>query len=283
MNLPFIIAEIGSNWKKSEDPQINFDCAIRQISAASLAGADAVKFQLFKTSDFLSPSSRNRPDAPNFDEYSLPEEWLPKLAEHCAKSEVWFMCTAFSVEGYEKVAPFVDMHKVASPEFHDLNIRKYLAEQEVLPVIYSLGCAESRDLNDLLQKAEVKDRDIFLECISEYPAKASDYNLFEIRNFVSLAKAFRLSLSWGVSDHTKDLQLAIAAREQGATFFEKHVDFFPKEGPPGPDSEVSIGASDFKRYCSVIKAIEPIDYDIKKRECRNLYGRRLIDGGYFRE
>ncbi len=48
----FIIAEIGNNHEGS------FNVACKLIKEAKKAGVDAVKFQTFKTEDFISPNEK---------------------------------------------------------------------------------------------------------------------------------------------------------------------------------------------------------------------------------
>ena len=48
--------------------------------------------------------------------YALPREWVKLLADHCGRLGIDFMCSAFSVDGYKFIDPFVKMHKVTSPE-----------------------------------------------------------------------------------------------------------------------------------------------------------------------
>ena len=50
----FIVAEIGNNHEGS------FKIASKLIEEAKKAGVDAVKFQTFKTEDFISPHEKKR-------------------------------------------------------------------------------------------------------------------------------------------------------------------------------------------------------------------------------
>ena len=50
----FIIAEIGNNHEGS------FNVACKLIEEAKKAGVDAVKFQTFKTEDFIVPNDKER-------------------------------------------------------------------------------------------------------------------------------------------------------------------------------------------------------------------------------
>lgn len=53
----FIIAEIGTNWRVSENMDENFQQALKLIDKAAEAGADAVKFQLFRSKKMYAPNA----------------------------------------------------------------------------------------------------------------------------------------------------------------------------------------------------------------------------------
>ena len=71
---PYVIAEAGSNFNQS------FDTAKRLIDVATEAGADAVKFQLFKASA-LYPDGGEMYEA--FRAVELDAGWVATLKKHC--------------------------------------------------------------------------------------------------------------------------------------------------------------------------------------------------------
>ena len=246
MNTPYIIAEIGSNWRTFED-------AKRQIFEANIAGASAVKFQMFTLQELFGPDYKTDAKC-----YGLPFELVEPLADYCEDVGIDFLCSAFSIEGFKFVDMFVKMHKVASPEALDLNIRDFLLFQ-AKPVIWSNGCAEI---------FWASHKDVVMECVSKYPAKLTDY---------SLRKPIRGRL--GLSDHTLDTDLARLFRNSECMFFEKHVDFLmDKYDDNMPDRCVSIGGEEFRQYVKAIKQ-EPVTI---REESAKLYGRQHQGPGYFR-
>src|SRR3990167_4306805 len=121
----FIIAEAGSNWFAGEVPSegagtLQFARAWALIEAAAEAGADACKFQVFSSASVYAPQAgafENLGDVNAlFKKLEMPKEWLPDLAAHCAKHEVEFMASVFSIEDLRAVNPFVRRHKIASYE-----------------------------------------------------------------------------------------------------------------------------------------------------------------------
>src|ERR1700727_3264859 len=92
----YVVAEIGSNH--------NHDLALARemIAAAAQAGADAVKFQLFRA-DSLYPPHAGQVDTPMgtadlhemFDAVELPYEWLHELHDAAREASVAFLCAPF--------------------------------------------------------------------------------------------------------------------------------------------------------------------------------------------
>jgi sialic acid synthase SpsE len=274
LSKPFIIAEIGSNCFKYRSEVRNLDNAVRQIGAAREFGANAVKFQLFSSEELWGKECKGTTFAELQDKYAMPYHWLPELKKACNKANIEFMCSAFSVGGFELVSKYVKRHKLASPEVRAEDMCDYLFAQDK-PVILSLGCVKSDELPQVMNR--VRPKDVVLECVSKYPAKMIDYNLFNVRSLALVNNQV-----WGISDHTRNSELAILARSKGATYFEKHVDFFSYEGDPTPDSEVSINGEQFRNYVADIRDQDVVDHDTDKRLAIKLYARRKSKEGWFR-
>jgi sialic acid synthase SpsE len=204
----------------------------------------------------------------------MPYHWLPKLRKVCDEVGIEFMCSAFSVDGFDLVSKYVTRHKLASPEVRAEDICNYLFNQSK-PIILSLGCVSSEELPQVMNR--VGPMDVVLECVSKYPAKMADYNLYHVR---TLAKT--QGQVWGVSDHTRDSNLAQLARAKGASYFEKHVDFLPHEKGKTPDSSVSINGSEFRQYVEDIRSQEVLDHDTLKQTAIKLYARHKTEKGWFR-
>ena len=264
---PYIIAEIGSNWCQFDTEKENLHCAKTQIRMAEESGASAVKFQFFRAAELYGSNCYDSNFSADTDRCALPQEWLSILEEYCSNNGIDFLCSAFSVKGILRVAPFVDMHKLASPEFLHPGMREALLCQEK-PVIYSLGCA------DQYQHC-FKRQDIILSCVSDYPADPTHYDLIRVK-----ALAAENDCKWGISDHTEYTWLARYARSLGATVFEKHVDFVEKADTP--DSCVSCGRGTFKEYVDILREQEVVDHEELTKKPLELYGRIAKGGDYYR-
>lgn len=254
-----ILAEVGSNWKKYESNRKNWEIAKKQIMMAKEYGATAVKFQLFTAAELYGPQVLGTKFGRTFDQFALPEDWLGPLKEECDQAELKFLCSAFSVKGFKTVDKFVDTHKLASPEGTDPSLIDWLMRCEK-PFYYSDGCG-----------VEHLGQGIPMACVSEYPANFMDYELYG-----------NVGYEWGLSDHTLTEDLAVLALANGATHFEKHVDFCWGEGAKTPDSVVSVRRDPWCRFVEAIRDFDEGRYDKIRAKSRALYGRRKTAEGYFR-
>ena len=82
---PYVIAEVGSNFDK------NLDKARKLIDIAKDAGANAVKFQLFRA-DVLYPNRDSLYDI--FKSIELDAEWIPELNKHACEQDL-LHCISF--------------------------------------------------------------------------------------------------------------------------------------------------------------------------------------------
>ena len=107
-NKPYIIAELSSNHAN------DLELVLKTIEAASRAGADAVKTQLFKAETLTLP---NRDFSPKiidknspwygqslfdlYEEASLPYEWYPKMLNCARSNSIDLFASVFDIESVE--------------------------------------------------------------------------------------------------------------------------------------------------------------------------------------
>jgi sialic acid synthase SpsE len=264
MTAPFIIADVGSNWRRYNDDAKNLECALQHIDEAARAGVSAVKFQLFTHEELYG--------VPGDDSFALPAEWLPELKAACDRAGVEFMCTAFSAEGVRVVDPHVKRHKIASAEMMHTGILDAVIATGK-PFIVSTGGATEADVLAFVEYVDERggDKDpvgrmSILECVAAYPALPAAYSLREMMHW---REAW--SDQVGISDHTLSLVVALTAVGCGATVFEKHflASFFPfDEGgelTATPDEPHSIGPIEMAHYvASIREAFQAMGDGVKK-------------------
>ena len=238
--IPYIIAEIGSNWRKYPDYESCFDITLEQIYRAHVAGSDAVKFQIFT---HLELYGYEDPEA-ELNDYVFPRSWVPRIKTYCDAVGIDFMCSAFSPEGYNFIDPFVDVHKIAAPEGN----WEYLVDHVKSKGKDIIKSGKAYDIDAI-------DYDVFcIETVSNYPANPRDYEI--VNSFM------------GLSDHTKGFDLIKEALNCDYRIFEVHVDLLFGEVKT-PDACVSLNYFDFTEYVDRIRNPdkyykEPKDYSRKE-------------------
>lgn len=236
---PYLIAEVGSNFDKS------LDKARRLIDVAAEAGANAVKFQLFRA-DALYPNRDDLYDI--FKSIELDVEWVPLLDQHARDQGLHFMASAFDMESVDALEAInVLAHKVASSEATKLGFIHKLASTGK-PLIISTGMCDMVDVEEAVNVClGANNRQIILmQCGSMYPLPK---NLANLRVIQTLARQFNCPV--GFSDHTLGFVAAIAAVGLGATVFEKHYTL-DKKGA-GPDHFYALEPEELKFYISSIR------------------------------
>lgn len=256
----WIIAEAGSNWRAGT-PEKDLAQAKQLIEVAANAGANAVKFQVYRPetiyvenagkSDYLAEAGIEQEIRAIFADLSMPYEMVPVLAEHCKKCGIAFMATPFSVADFEEVDPYVSVHKIASYELSHLRLLECAAHSGK-PLILSTGAATTDEIAwavDTFRSCGGKELTL-MQCTAAYPAPPESLNLAALPWL-----AHRFGAHVGLSDHSSDPVCApVAAVALGATAIEKH--FTLSRDLPGPDHAFAIEPNELKRMVEAIRTTE---------------------------
>jgi N,N'-diacetyllegionaminate synthase len=254
---PFIMAEIGVNH--------DGDLAIGEqlVRTAAQAGADAVKFQLFRADLLLAAQAGlvdyQKESASSAEGLLRPLELSPeKMATLVTLAQSLGMAavvTPFSVELVAAcVGMGVDAIKLASPDLVNLPLLEEAAVTG-LPLILSTGAADLPEVERTagwLYKLGAQDRIIFLHCVSAYPTPAEQATLGAI---TALRRRF-IEFPIGYSDHTTELLTGALAVAAGACMLEKHLTLDRKR--KGPDHAASCEPTDFAEYVRLARAAYPM-------------------------
>jgi N-acetylneuraminate synthase len=232
------------------------------IDVAAEAGADAVKFQSFKTDRLVTATAAKAPyQTRNTDATETQAEMLRKLeldeGEHielmkrCASRKVEFLSTPFDEESAELLVRLgVRAFKVPSGEITNLPLLEQIGAYG-RPIILSTGMST---LGEVEQAIAALNRVgtpplSLLHCVSCYPARAEEVNL---RAVDTLRDAFRVIV--GYSDHTTGTAIALAAVSRGASILEKH--FTLDRTLEGPDHAASLMPEELSSLIDGIRIIE---------------------------
>ena len=259
MKHTIIIAEAGVNHNGS------MSIAKQLIDAAKDCGVDYVKFQTTKspesiTSKFAQMAEYQKKNL-HQDESQL--EMLRKillkmedfgdLSDYCKELGVNFMSTPFDLDSIDYLAGLnMDYWKIPSGEITNLPYLRKIAKLGT-PVIMSTGMCTVEDIEaamNVLTKNGLKtDQISLLHCNTEYPTPFEDVNLSAMQ---TLERHFEVRV--GYSDHTKGIEVPIAAVAMGAEIIEKH--FTLDRTLPGPDHVASLEPQELKAMVNAIRNIE---------------------------
>ena len=259
MNHVVIIAEAGVNHNGS------VELAKQLVDKAAEAGVDYIKFQTFKSEKLVSRSAkqaeyqqRNIGKADDgqlamLKKLELTEEDHHVLIEYCKEKGVKFFSTAFDLTTIDLLHSFnLGLWKIPSGEVTNYPYIKKIAKFGE-PVILSTGMCEMSDieaaLNVLLEEGLNKDEITILHCNTEYPTPYEDVNL---KAMLEIGNKFGVKI--GYSDHTKGIEVPIAAVALGATVIEKH--FTLDRNMDGPDHKASLEPYELNQMVSSIRNIE---------------------------
>jgi N-acetylneuraminate synthase len=278
----YVIAEAGVNHNGS------MDLACDLIEVAAEAGADAVKFQTFRSEALVSenaPKADYQTETTDADESQA--EMLRKLeltpdqhhtiAEHCADHDLQFLSTPFDAKSARFLIDEFDVPriKIGSGELTNGPLLLDIArlgrpvilstgmgtlgevEQALSVLAYGYVADGNRPTTTALDRAFASDEGqealthnvTLLHCVTEYPAPVETVNL---RAMNTLHESFGLSV--GLSDHTQGIAIPVAAVARGATLIEKH--FTLDRSLPGPDHEASLEPDELHDMVESIRTTE---------------------------
>tara|TARA_Y100000590_G_scaffold291751_1_gene328500 strand:+ start:1791 stop:2819 length:1029 start_codon:yes stop_codon:yes gene_type:complete len=250
--IPYLVAEMSANHCG------NFQLAKKLISCAKKNGADAVKLQTYTPNTMTIKSNKKYFKIKNglwkgynlwdlYNEAHTPLEWHKKLFDYSKKIGITIFSTPFdetAVDFLEKLK--CPIYKIASFEMTDTPLIKKIAKTKK-PMIISTGMANLNEIETaykIAKKHGAKDITL-LYCVSNYPSKSSDFNL---NNIKILKEKFKCKV--GLSDHSKDNNIAIAAIAAGAEVIEKHIALDNQK--KGLDIEFALKGKQIKKFKKAI-------------------------------
>lgn len=264
MSRTYIIAEAGVNHNG------DFDLAKKMIYEAKKAGVNAVKFQTFVSKNLVSsyaPKADYQKKTTNglesqqdmLKKLELSFEQFTLLQEYAKELEIDFLSTPFDEDSINFLKTLdMPFWKIPSGEITNLPYLMKIEETKK-PIILSTGMCEIDEIEQALNvfKDYSRSNIILLHCNTEYPTPYRDVNLTAMN---TLKDKFNVQV--GYSDHTKGIEVPIAAVALGAVVIEKH--FTLDMNMEGPDHKASIEPNELVSMVNAIRNIEVSLGDGKK-------------------
>ena len=238
------MAEIGSNWEG------NLVIAKKIIHECKKAGADAVKFQMWRATDLYS---KNHPNWKIIKKSELTFEKAKKIKKIADDIGIEFMCSAFYPEAVQFLESLnVKRYKIASrtclfKDPHSIETLENKARTKK-PIIISMGMGG--DIKEI-KKIFSKNKITFCYCISDYPLKFNKINWNQAINYD------------GFSDHTLGITASILftilkkQKNSNQILIEKHTKL---QNSRGPDATTSIDTKQLSELVSHIRILEKANF-----------------------
>ena len=282
----YIIAEAGVNHNG------NINIARKLILQAKKAGADAVKFQIFKTSNIVTKSASQAPyqmknmkkkenQFQMLKRYELNYKKYFMLKNYCKKIKIDFMCSVFDENSINFLIKKLHSNvvKVPSGEINNVLILRNLKLSHY-KILISTGMSNYMDItnaiNTIARKKvyklfnsrpiicnkklykKIKKKICIMHCVTDYPVQKAHANLECV---LKIKKDFNLVT--GYSDHTLGTLAPLIAVSKGAKIIEKH--FTLNRKMKGPDHLASLEMKEFSKMVKNIRELELMSGDGKKK------------------
>lgn len=252
-----VIAEAGVNHNG------DLATAKKLIDAAASAGADAVKFQAFRSDKLVT---RDAPKAlyqvhetgrgsqlDMLKALELSGEQFRALFQHAKEAGIPFLASPFDADSLAMLVDLgVEALKLGSGELTDLPLLRKAA-MTGKPLILSTGMATEEEIGEALAAIEEAGRPspplVLLHAVSSYPCPLDQANVKAVQ---TLATAFGRPV--GYSDHTEGELAALAAVALGACVVEKHLTL--DRMMEGPDHKASMEPIELGDLIRKIRSLE---------------------------
>ena len=251
-----IIAEAGVNHNGS------LSLAKNLADKAKEAGADYVKYQTFNPSNMVSKyaakaeyqkqtTDSKQSQLDMLEELMLSYDEFVELKEYCGQIGIGFLSTSFDLDSTEFLARLgCEIWKIPSGEVTNYPYLVDIARKHQ-PIILSTGMCDEEDIAAAIEvlKSNGAGKISLLHCTTEYPTPFEDVNL---KAMCTMRDIFGLEV--GYSDHTRGIEVPIAAVAMGAKIIEKH--FTLDKNMKGPDHKASLEPDELKQMVDSIRNIE---------------------------
>lgn len=253
----YIIAEAGVNHNGS------IELAKQLVDIAADAGADAVKFQTYKTEDLVTKDSetaeyqqkntgKKQSQYDMLKSLELSYDDFTSLKSYCDEKDIMFLTTAHTKSSIPFVNDLVSIFKVGSGDLTNIPYLEELAKRNK-PIILSTGMGTMEEVKDAVKTIRKYHNNIvLLHCTTNYPCPEEHANL---RVMNTLKQEFYLPV--GYSDHTEGIMIPVMAASLGARLIEKH--FTLDKAMEGPDHRASLVPNELKEMVEKIREEETIE------------------------
>ncbi|MEF8847733.1 MAG: N-acetylneuraminate synthase [Candidatus Thermoplasmatota archaeon] len=251
----FVIAEAGVN----HNGKLNL--AKKLVDVAVDAGADAVKFQTFRSEGVVTDKAdtasyvkknigKNIKQIEMIKNLELKYDEFRELKNYCDNKNIIFLSTPHSFDAIDFLDDLVPAFKFGSSDLTNIPTIKHAAKKGK-PIILGTGMATLQEVKDAISsiKKTGNDNIIVLHCTTNYPCPFEEVNM---NAMITMQK--KLDCLVGYSDHTMGISVPVMAATLGAVVIEKH--FTIDRNLSGPDHNASLEPTELKNMVTEIRNVE---------------------------
>jgi sialic acid synthase SpsE len=256
----FMVAEIGTGYR-------NFEEAKNLIDSAIEIGIDAIKFQTFEAETITTKKNYINTKETGytsqfelFKKLEIPKEVQLKIVNYAHDKGIVIFSAPSHIKDILTLKELdLQVYKIGSDLTCHLPLLLEVGKLQK-PIILSTGMCTLDEVKEAVDaiKSTGNDQIALLHCVSDYPAKIEDSNLYAIK---TMKKEFQLPV--GFSDHSIGTIVPLAAAILGADIIEKH--FRDSRNTPSPDDIHSIDKNEFSKLIDSIRTTEKAKGDGKKK------------------
>ena len=283
----YFIAEAGVNHNG------NFKLALKLVDVAVGAGADAVKFQTFKSENLASrfadkakyqrkTTKINETQLEMLKSLELKENEYFKLKDYCKFKKIDFITTAFDQDSLLFITKKLKVKILKIPSGEITNGPLLLDHGMTgLDIILSTGMASIKEINEALEviiygylnknKKNIRpSKKLFKKALESKRGQnllkqkitilhcTTEYPApiddINLNAILDISKNFNANV--GYSDHSTGELVSLAAASMGVKLIEKH--FTLNKNMNGPDHRASLNPLELKKLIKKIRSVERI-------------------------
>ena len=284
-NKTYIIAEAGINHNGS------LSIAKKLIKTAKDCGADAIKFQTYKSNLLATPTAKKSEYQNEYNKeisqlkmlkkYELSKQDHEKLLEYSKKLKIDFISTPFDIDSLQYLVSKLKLKTIKISSTDITNIPFLLeAGSKSTNIIISSGMSSIDDVKVALSSLSYANK--YKDSKQKYKFNTLRHKNFYTRDHshkylsskvilmhcttaypaplnelnLNVIETYRniFNISIGYSDHSSDTLTPIIAVAKGVSTIETHITLDKKM--LGPDHKASLNPSEFKKYVNNIRESE---------------------------
>jgi len=256
----YFVADIAANHDGS------IKRAIKLVRLAKKAGANAVKFQHFKTETIVLDSGFKKIGKlthqakwkksvfETYKDASINPKWTKILFKECKKIKIDFFTAPYDLNYVDDVKRYIPAYKIGSGDITWKEIIIKIAKKGK-PVLLATGASTLKDVVRAINTISKYNKNICLmQCNTNYTNSPENMRFVNLNVLKQYKKIFGNKVILGLSDHTQGHDTVLGSVCFGAKVIEKH--FTDDNNRSGPDHKFSMNPKTWRLMVNSTRNLE---------------------------